>query len=384
MNIHKLEKYRLYKVILVSSLSNNARNLAALAAVAASTCAFAQSSVTLFGVIDAAVAVGNGTTSNKTQLKNSGYNSSRIGFRGTEDLGGGLKASFWLEAGVNNDDGSGSGTNSNNQTTGSGITQGAAAGAGGTTYGNPAVNAGSQGLTFNRRSTVSLEGNFGEVRLGRDYTPQFWTETAFDPFGTNGVGTNVAFNKGGLTGVRASNSIGYLSPSFGGMKVWLQTYVGENASTAVKAGNGNAVRLSYDAGPLSLAFATSSTILAAGVKNETSNIGASYDLGVAKLMAQTNLTKVNGFVDIKGYLVGATAPMGSGTVRLAMSETAQGDAKSNLAAIGYVYSLSKRTDLYATAANVKNKGGNTVALNGAVTGANRSSSGYDLGVKHSF
>lgn len=341
------------------------RNLAALAAMAAVTGAFAQSSVTLFGVIDAAVAVGNGSTSNKTQLKNSGYNSSRIGFRGTEDLGGGLKASFWLEAGVNNDDGTGSASNTNNQTVTS-------------------ANAGTQGLTFNRRSTVSLEGDFGEVRLGRDYTPQFWTETAFDPFGTNGVGTNVAFNKGGVTGVRASNSLGYLSPSFGGMKVWLQTYVGENASTAAKIGDGSAVRLSYDAGPLSLALATSSTTVAAGVKNKTSNIGASYDLGVAKLMAQTNLTKIDGSADIKGYVVGATAPLGSGAVRLALSETEQGDVKSNLAAIGYVYSLSKRTDLYATYANVKNKGGAAVALNGAVTGANRSSSGYDLGVKHSF
>jgi predicted porin len=341
------------------------KTLIALAVLTVSATSFAQSTVTLFGVVDAAYASGSGSVSNKTQLKNSGYNSSRFGVRGTEDLGGGLSASFHLEAGVNNDDGTASASNTNNQAV------------------TPA-NAGTQGLTFNRRSTVSLTGGFGEVRLGRDYTPQFWTETAFDPFGTNGVGTNIAFNKGGLTGVRASNSIGYLSPSFSGVKVWVQTYMGENASTAAKAGDGNAVRFSYDQGPLSLAFATSSTTIAAGTKNETSNIGGSYDLGVAKLIAQSNKTKVTGAADIDGYVVGATAPMGAGTVRFSLSETDKAGVKSNLTAIGYVYGLSKRTDLYATYASVKNKGGATAALNGAATGANQSSTGYDFGVKHSF
>jgi len=341
------------------------KTLIALAVLTVSATSFAQSTVTMFGVIDAAYASGSGSVSNKTQLKNSGYNSSRFGVRGTEDLGGGLSASFHLEAGVNNDDGTASASNTNNQAV-------------------TAANAGTQGLTFNRRSTVSLTGGFGEVRLGRDYTPQFWTETAFDPFGTNGVGTNIAFNKGGLTGVRASNSIGYLSPSFSGVKVWVQTYMGENASTAAKAGDGNAVRFSYDQGPLSLAFATSSTTIAAGTKNETSNIGGSYDLGVAKLIAQSNKTKVTGAADIDGYVVGATAPMGAGTVRFSLSETDKAGVKSNLTAIGYVYGLSKRTDLYATYASVKNKGGATAALNGAATGANQSSTGYDFGVKHSF
>jgi predicted porin len=177
----------------------------------------AQSSVTLFGIVDAGYAVGNGSISDKTSLRNSGYNSSRLGFRGVEDLGGGMKAGFHLEAGVNNDDGTGSASSASNQA-------------------QTAANVGTQGLTFNRRSTVSLDGKMGEVRLGRDYTPQFWSETAFDPFGTNGVGTNIAFNKGGTTGVRASNSIGYLSPSMGGVTLWAQTYMGENASTAAKAG----------------------------------------------------------------------------------------------------------------------------------------------------
>ena len=111
----------------------------------------AQSSVTLFGIVDAAYSAGKGDKSNKTQLTNSGYNSSRLGFRGVEDLGGGMKAAFHIEGALANDNGN------------------------------------SSGLTFQRRSTVSLEGGLGEVRLGRDYTPHFWNHTVYDAFGTNGV-----------------------------------------------------------------------------------------------------------------------------------------------------------------------------------------------------
>ncbi|RQO47193.1 porin, partial [Variovorax sp. KBW07] len=127
------------------------KSLTALAALAVTGLASAQSSVTLFGVIDAGVSYQSatsrdpvtGASSKQSQwsLANSGYNSSRIGFRGTEDLGGGLAASFWLEAPISNDDGA------------NGISN------------------------FNRRSTVSLSGGFGEVRLGRDYTATFWNDT---------------------------------------------------------------------------------------------------------------------------------------------------------------------------------------------------------------
>jgi predicted porin len=298
-------------------------------------------------------------------LRNSGYNSSRIGFRGVEDLGGGLKASFWLEAGVNNDDGTGSASSALNQA-------------------QTAANVGTQGLTFNRRSTVSLDGKMGELRLGRDYTPQFWSETAFDPFGTNGVGTNIAFNKGGTTGVRASNSIGYLSPSMGGVKLWVQTYMGENASTAAKVGNGNGYRITFDQGKLSLAMAGSKTTAAAGVTNDTGNIAGSYDLGVAKLMAQSNTTKITGAADIKGSVIGALVPMAGGTFRIASSQTEQAGKKAKLMAVGFVQPMSKRTDLYATYARVGNSGGSTTSLNGSTTAANASSTGYEFGVKHAF
>ena len=193
------------------------KSLVALAALAVAGVASAQSSVTLFGVVDAAVSgyynesknvFGGSTTTSRTELANSGYNSSRLGFRGTEDLGGGLAASFWLEAGSEQ-------RRRHRPAPASPARRATAAG----------------GLTFNRRSTVSLSGGFGEVRLGRDYTPTFWNDTVFDPFGTNGVGTNLISTANGfssrrrVTGgftanpnyVRASNSIGYfLPPNLGG------------------------------------------------------------------------------------------------------------------------------------------------------------------------
>jgi len=324
------------------------KSLVALAVLAASGAAMAQSSVTLFGIVDAGYAVGNGSISDKTQLRNSGYNSSRLGFRGVEDLGGGMKAGFHLEGALSNDDGTPGGFN------------------------------------FQRRSVVTLSGKMGELILGRDYTPQFWSETVYDPFGTNGVGTNIAFNKGGATGVRSNNGIGYKSPSMGGVALWAQTWMGENPSGVPKVGNGNGFRLTYDQGPISAAIADSSLTTGAGTTNKTSNMAASYDLKVAKLMIQSNKTKITGAANIKGGVVGALVPLAGGTFRIAASRTDQAGKKSSLTAVGFVQPMSKRTDLYATYARVSNSGGANAALNGAVTAANNGSTGYEFGVKHAF
>ena len=129
------------------------KSLLALAALTAfAGVASAQSSVTLFGLVDLNVrGVDNGIGTRST-LNQDGLGSSQIGFRGVEDLGGGLKAGFWIEGGMSPD-------------------------------------TGGTGQNWQRRSTVSLMGGFGEIRLGRDYTPTFWNHTVFDPFGTNGVGS---------------------------------------------------------------------------------------------------------------------------------------------------------------------------------------------------
>jgi predicted porin len=351
------------------------KTLIALAVLATAGVASAQSSVTLFGIVDATLAYGHGSVSNKTQLTNSGYNSSRLGFRGTEDLGGGMSASFWLEAGLVNDDGQGAATNSNNQATGVG-----------------AAVAGRQGLTFNRRSTVSLAGGWGELRLGRDYTPQFWNLTVFDPFGTNGVGTNQILNSiiTGVTAVRASNSIGYFLPgNLGGFYGQAQYYLGENNSGPAtdKDGNGAGLRVGYANGPFNVALALSRTKYAAGDVQQN-NIAGEWNFGVARLQAQYEWDKNDAIVGKgRGYLVGGLVPVGAGEIRAAYSrykvDTA-GTPTSKKLALGYVHNLSKRTALYVTVARVTNNGGAAQALNGSVTAVNGNSTGYDLGIRHSF
>ena len=326
--------------------------LAALTAFAGA--ASAQSSVTIWGIVDATYAIGNGSLTDRTRVHNSGYNSSRLGFRGVEDMGGGSRAGFWLEAGVNNDDGSFGTTNTNNQGTGA---------------------SGGGGLTMNRRS--------------------------------NGVGTSQVLNGatggsnlGGPTTVRASNSIAYIfgqgfnGNSLGpgkGFHAFAQMYRGENASGPATSndGNGFSVRLGYDAGPLSVAFTNASTKYAAG-KISTSGIGGSYNLGVAKISALWNKDKVAGGKTGSGTLLGANVPMGTNEIRLAMSnyktELASGasDGKANKFSLGYVSNLSKRTALYATYARVSNSGTSAQALNASTTAAGGSSTGMDFGVRHAF
>jgi len=369
------------------------KSLIALAVLAAAGAASAQSSVTLFGVVDATLAIGQGDGGDKTHLTNSGYNSSRLGFRGTEDLGGGMSASFWLEAGLNNDDGQGAATSATNQPV---PAFNAVTGA------NAPVRSGTQGLTFNRRSTVSLAGGWGELRLGRDYTPQFWNLTVFDPFGTNGVGTTATLNNTNASNdpvtVRASNSIGYFLPgNLGGFYGQAQYYMGENVNGPATEddGSGMAARLGYASGPFNVAIAIAKTNFASGDFN-TWNIGGQWDFGVAKLMGHYNSIKFDGAtpalaVDGKGWLIGGLIPVGAGEIRLSYSTFKADFVTATLNhpevqkyAIGYVHNLSKRTALYATFAHLSNDGGVAQALNGAVGAANASSTGYDFGIRHSF
>jgi predicted porin len=357
------------------------KSILALATLALCGGACAQSSVVLFGIVDAALARGSGSVSSRTQLVNSGYNSSRLGFRGIEDLGGGLKAAFHLEAGISNDDGRAGGS--------------IAAGNQATTV------AGNTGFNFNRRSTVSIGGSWGELRLGRDYTPQFWNLSVYDAFGTNGVGTNQVANSnlGGPVNTRASNSITYLyGHSFNattaaggsGFHAAVQYYLGENSSGTPTSddGTGGAVRVGYNGGPLSVAATLATTNYATG-DIRTTNLGASYNFGVARVMAMWDRDRVASPVAVTGtgYLAGAVFPVGPGEIRGAVSRyrsNGAGSPATRKLAVGYVHHLSKRTALYSTYARVRNSGSATQALNGAVTGAGQSSTGFEVGLRHVF
>ncbi|PIF76858.1 putative porin [Variovorax sp. 54] len=412
------------------------KSLVALAALAVAGVASAQSSVTLFGVVDASISGYSSTSrdlngatflnpfylnkgsvkASRRELANSGYNSSRLGFRGTEDLGGGLAASFWLEAPITNDDGQ----------------QGVA--------------------TFARRSTVSLSGGFGEIRLGRDYTPTFWNDTVFDPFGTNGVGTNListanngfggfgtpAASTGAFTNVgtsnyvRASNTIGYfLPPNLGGFYGQVMYGFAEktkyspgvatpDVANSQRQGRYVGGRFGYANGPLDVALAYGSSTVGDNYypgttdKVNTLNLGASYDFGPVKLFGELSRAKnkrdyeVTPFAggradtDLTGYLLGVTVPVGAGLIRASYSSVKYdlnqpdvlfqprlADPKANKLAIGYVHNLSKRTALYATVARVSNKNGASLTVGGpafVTTGGftPKTSTGYDFGIRHAF
>lgn len=330
--------------------------------------ASAQSSVTLFGIVDATIAHGSGSIAKRTQVSRGGYNTNRLGFRGVEDLGGGLSAHFWLEAGLNVDDGTGQATNTNNQASGG---------------------TGGGALTFNRRATVGIAGPWGEFRAGRDLNPQYWGYIGGDPFGNVGAGASVNFTSSitGVTGVRSSNSLAYFSPNLAGFKVNAMHYRGENASNLPTEddGTGNGIRLSYAKGPFSAGAGYGRTEYAAGDVVQR-NIDAQWNFGVAKVIGDLNRDRA-GTLRARGGSVGVVVPVGAGEVKAAYSlhrTNAAGDPEAKKLAVGYVHNLSKRTAVYGTYARVRNSGGSAVALNGATTAANASSSGFDLGLRHSF
>ncbi|MDM0016726.1 porin [Variovorax saccharolyticus] len=366
------------------------RSLVAAAACAAVSWASAQSSVTLFGVVDAAVTYTTGSgpvSSSRWQLTNSSNTFSRLGFRGTEDLGGGLAASFWLESGLQNDTGTSFGTNTNNQRNG---------------------NVGDGGLIYGRRSTVSLSGVFGEVRLGRDYTPTFWNTALFDPFGTGGgIGANQIYftSLGGLsapTGTRASNSVGYfLPPTLGGFYGQLMVALGENPSNAVLPGpvplsieddgDYTGMRVGYLNGPFNVALSTGRTKYAVGDLRVT-NLGASYTFAAfmgVRVMGEY-YTESLGEVDGKGALLGFNLPVGAGEIKASYAWYRR-EPGFNLPrptvgkfALGYVYNLSKRSAVYATAAWLSNSNGSAQTLGGVLTSPDHGSRGTEFGLRHAF
>ncbi len=348
------------------------KSLLALAALTAfAGVASAQSSVTLFGIIDLAArnVKNDGTAGSLKTLSTNGNASSRLGFRGIEDLGGGLRAGFWLEGDISADVGGGQKT---------------AATVNGST---------ANGMDWQRRSTVSLIGNFGEIRLGRDYTPTFNTVATYDAWGYVGVATlaNVrsGIASGATTGVRANNAISYFLPAMGGLYGQVQVAAGENATGNKYVGG----RLGYAAGPVNVSASYGKTyktgIMVDDLKQ--AEIGASFNAGFAtfqgvyeKASYSSNSQKLfNGSVLV---------PLGSGTLKASYTKTSGSIAfAATQYGFGYVYDLSKRTSMYAQYGSVNNDGTNLTgasftASSGGLAGITRggTSSGYEFGVRHNF
>ncbi|MEJ8846227.1 porin [Variovorax rhizosphaerae] len=353
---------------------------------AAGISAFAQTSqttvdrtaITMFGIADVTIGYGAGSTSHLVQLYSGGNATSRVGFRGFQDLGGGLAAGFWLEMGYVLDTGLGMAGNTNNQPDGA---------------------TSSNVISFNRRATVSLADRWGELRLGRDITASYRNRQDMDPFDNNGVGTTEpqVESIAGPTSTRASNMIGYFLPHdlhgfFGEVQYFLGESISGTGLPSSRDGTGYAGRLGFTVGNFAMAAAGSKVSYARTADFGTVrvfNIGAAYDFDFVRMTIGYYRDSVDSAPPVtrKGFVLGAVFPVGQDQLKMAISSYGTrepGDPATRKLSLGYVYNLSKRTALYVTGAYVRNSGGASVALNGASTAPNESSRGMDLGMRHNF
>jgi predicted porin len=327
--------------------------LAAAALTALAAPVMAQSSVTIFGVIDlAARSVDNGAS--QKQLAKDGLNSSRIGFRGVEDLGGGLKANFWIEGALDADTGN------------------------------------ATGQTWQRRSTIGLQGGFGEIRFGRQKNPTGLNWEQLDPFGDTGMGSSSRLQQafsvptgGGYSSFsRSSNSISYDTPSGTGFFGAALVAAGEGVAGNKYVGG----RVGYRAGPLFAVLAYGQTEVTSSIDAEMLNFGATYDFKVVKLFGMYSTTEV-GAAEQKNYLLGVSAPVGPVTLRASYNKVDGEGSISNRSAkhatVGGDYALSRRTAVYANYSKISNSNTSFVVAPGS-TLVGSGSSGYEVGLRHSF
>lgn len=350
----------------------------ALSLAAASLGASAQSSVTLFGVLDANLRyVKNSGLSSNYGMSNSGLSSGRLGFRGVEDLGGGLKAGFWLESDVNVDNGTTSAT----------------------------------GKFFQRRSTVSLMGNWGEVRLGRDFAPSSVHAYKYDPFGVIGIGgQNITSSTARALSnyYRHDNAVGYFTPNFGGVQAEFMFAPDEQAGN--NTGRHMSGRVSYENGPISasLSYGTTNVVTTAGATGKFKQLGVagSYNFGFAQLIASVyrddlplgsyGATTATGLTagSEDRWLIGVNVPVGNDIIRASYVRTnarkgtaAYNDSDASKIAVGYIHNMSKRTAVYGTVSRVSNDGAANFAIAGGAPtpgGWAGNSTGAEIGLKHSF
>ncbi|MCK7493351.1 MAG: porin [Comamonadaceae bacterium] len=290
----------------------------------------------------------------QTQLASGGLSTGRLGFRGVEDLGNGLKAGFWLESQVNADDGT-----------------------------QP------QTRFWHRRSTVSLiSANLGEIRLGRDFAPTYTAMSDFDPFGDTGIGattrTNSTIIVAANTRTRVDNQVSYFLPAtLGGVYGQLSVAAGEGAASPNKYMGG---RLGFRTGGLDVTAAYGQTEITSSDDLKVTVLSAAYDFGAAKLQGTYQLGKYDGD-DETHYTVGGSMPIGAFVLRAAYtvtdSDVANRDAKQF--AIGGIYNLSKRTALYGTYSMIDNDDAATYRVaDGLNAIAGDKHQGIEIGVRHAF
>jgi len=305
------------------------------------TPAAAQSSVQIYGLLD--VSVGQFQTAGAKKIKrmdSGNLSTSYLGFRGTEDLGGGLRAGFTLDSFLLLDSGGASRV--------------------------PGVDA-----FWGRNANVNISGGFGNVRLGRMGPPLFVSTLRFNPFGDS-FGYSPAIRQyynapygTALVGDSGwNNAIGYTTPSLRGLTATVLIAAGEGAANA--RGPNIGAHVLYGSGPLAFTAAwqkvqaqgTLGRPISAfpGFDSQTAwQLGGSYDLKVVRLFAQygTVSTDANADVKVKTYQLGAAVPAGAGRVLASYGNSeldfvpAGADRTSKMLTVAYDHLLSKRTNVYA-------------------------------------
>jgi predicted porin len=292
--------------------------------------AHAQSSnVSIYGIADMGYVRDSGASAagSTSTLTSGGQSASRIGFKGREDLGGGMAALFTLEAGILMDTGASD--------------QG--------------------GLLFGRQAFVGLQTGAGTVRLGRMYTPIYEARHAFDPFdGGFGGDYGRIFIAGGK---RANNSVVYDTPNFNGVDVEAMYVVGEQAGDAAKARQ-MGLSLSYKKGPADFKLVWDSmnsnpVSPAPIVATRSTAIGGNYKFPIVTIfaVAQVNRSSAAVALDTRDYLLGFAVPFGASKVigtYIKHENRAANDSDTRQFALGYTYALSKRSNLYTSYARLEN------------------------------
>jgi predicted porin len=309
------------------------KTLIAMAVLAASSAAMAQSSVQVYGLVDLVLHKDKNAA---TALTTGGVATSRWGLKGTEDLGGGLKAIFKLEQAFNADNGTVRG-----------------------------------GTGFTRESYVGLGGGFGEVKLGKVWSAYDDVAGAGDSvFGANVLSPlNLVFASwAGYTG-NPNNTIYYSTPDFGGISGAISYSLDESNGVSNDIVS---LHVKYANGPFAVALAHQDEGDTAAVKYTTLN--GSYDLGMATVKATyANVNNAGAVADVNEYALGVDVPLGGAmTASLGYGNSkTKGVNKAKVSISGAVaYSLSKRTLAYVGVASTSKNAG--------------LESRYGVGIQHSF
>jgi len=337
------------------------------------------SSVNIYGIIDQGVSRMDGGQSTLTFVQAPligrpstwtvrSATSSRLGFRGSEELGGGMKANFQIEHRFMPDTG--------------------------------AVEPRDGALTtvfWNAQSWVGLSGGFGEVRLGRQFVPAYQVALNSDPwtYAYNVAGAS-SFTRGGNGVLAANNAVVYQTPNLAGFTAEVMIAAGEGGAAVVnppagRIGRNEGANVQYAAGPLWAGVGyNNSRQEGTPIKNRYWNLGIAYDFGFVRpiLSYSVGNNNVAGNPDTRTYFIGATAPLGAGRIKAVAARydaavgqnfnsanpflpQLTGGENTTKFGLGYEYFFSKRTSVHADVGTAKTEGVSRTT-------------GVEAGIKHVF